>query len=152
MNLTRRLFLKASAATGSLVIAGTSFLSNFALAEWPKAAFDATEYPAALQGIIGDASPEEAHVTIDANDIAENGATVPIQVSSDLENVDSISILVEKNPRPWIASQHFHGKSLPFISTRVKMRETSDVVAIVKSGDKFYMGKKTIKVTAGGCV
>ncbi len=152
MNLTRRLFLKASATAGSLAIVGTSLLSKFALAEWPKAAFDATEYPAALQGLIGESVPEEAHVEIDANDIAENGATVPIQVSSDLDTVESISILVEKNPRPWIATQHFHGKSLPFVSTRVKMRETSDVVAIVKSGDKFYLGKKTIKVTAGGCV
>jgi len=150
MGISRRLFLKAGSATALLW--GGGLISKMALAEWPQVAFDATEYPDALKGIIGDNTPEEGHVEIEANDIAENGATVPVQVSSDLDNVDSISIFVEKNPRPWIATQSFHGKSIPFVSTRLKMRETSDVVAIVKAADKIYIGKKTIKVTAGGCV
>jgi len=152
MSISRRLFLKAGAISGSFAIASTTLLSKLALAEWPQAAFDATEYPAALKGLIGEETPEEGHVEIEANDIAENGATVPVQVSSDLPDVESISIFVEKNPRPWIATQRFHGKSEPFVSTRIKMRETSDVVAIVKADGKLYMGKKTIKVTAGGCV
>jgi len=152
MNFSRRLFLKASAVTGSLAVASTALLSKIVLAEWPQAAYDATEYEGALKGIVGDETPETGHVEIEANDIAENGATVPVQVSSDLPNVESISILVEKNPRPWIATQHFHGKTEAFVSTRIKMRETSNVVAIVKADGKLYMGKKAIKVTAGGCV
>jgi sulfur-oxidizing protein SoxY len=151
MSFSRRLFLKAGAVTGSLAILSTSLLSRIALAEFPQVAFDATEYEAALKGIIGDETPEDGHVNIEANDIAENGATVPVQVSTDLSNAESITLFVEKNPRPWIATQHFHGKAMPFVSTRIKMRETSDVVAIVKADGKLYMGKKTIKVTAGGC-
>ena len=151
MSISRRLFLKAGAVTGSLFIASSTLLSKIALAEWPQAAFDATEYDAALKGIIGEETPEEGHVDIEANDIAENGATVPVQVSSDLPNVESISILVENNPRPWIATQYFHGKAKAFVSTRIKMRETSAVVAIVKADGKLYVGKKSIKVTAGGC-
>lgn len=151
MSISRRLFLKASAVTGSFVIASSTLLTKLALAEWPQAAFDATEYEPALKSIIGDETPESGHVEIEANDIAENGATVPVQVSSDLSNVESISIFVEKNPRPWIATQYFHGKAEAFVSTRIKMRETSDVVAIVKADGKLYMANKTIKVTAGGC-
>lgn len=151
MSITRRLFLKASAVTGSLALVSTTLLSKMAFAEWPQAAFEATEYDAALKGIIGEETPEEGHVEIEANDIAENGATVPVQVSSDLSNVESISILVENNPRPWIATQRFHGKAEPFVSTRIKMRETSNVIAIVKADGKLYMGAKSIKVTAGGC-
>ncbi len=152
MIISRRRFLQSTLYTGLTAFIGKSVLLQSALAEWPTAAFDATEYEGALKGIIGEETPQDGHVHIEANDIAENGSTVPVQVSSDLTNVESISILVEKNPRPWISTQHFHAKSEAFVSTRIKMRETSNVVAIVKADGKLYIGKKSIKVTAGGCV
>jgi len=99
MSISRRLFLKASAVTGSLALASTTLLSNLVLAEWPQDAYDATEYEGALKGIIGDEAPEEGHVEIEANDIAENGATVPVQVSSDLDEVESITIFVKNMVR-----------------------------------------------------
>ncbi|HQZ04148.1 MAG TPA: thiosulfate oxidation carrier protein SoxY [Thauera sp.] len=37
------------------------------------------------------------------------------------------------------------------MQTRVKMGQTSDVYAVVKADGKFYMSKKEIKVTLGGC-
>lgn len=151
MSISRRLFLKTSFIAGSLSALSASILSRVALAAWPEAAFEASEYPAALKEIIGDETPTEGNIVIEANDIAENGATVPVQVSTELANVESITILVEKNPRPWISSFHFHGKSKPFVSTRLKMRETSNVVAIAKADGKLFMTKKIIKVTAGGC-
>jgi len=151
MTISRRKFVQGTLISGLATIMAKGVFLQSAFAEWPTAAFEATEYDGALKGIIGDEAPEEGHVQIEANDIAENGATVPVQISSDLSNVESISILVEKNPRPWISTQHFHGKSDAFVSTRIKMRETSEVVAIVKADNKLYIGKKTIKVTAGGC-
>ena len=151
MSISRRLFLKTSLLAGSFTALSASMLARVAFAAWPEAAFEAAEYPAALKEIIGDEIPTESDVVIEANDIAENGATVPVQVSTELANVESITIFVEKNPRPWISNYRFHGKSKAFVSTRLKMRETSNVVAIAKADGKLFMSKKTIKVTAGGC-
>ena len=152
MKITRRKFVKTSLYSGVMAVIGSSFLSNVALAEWPTAAFDETEYEPALKGLIGDQELLEGHVTIQAPEIAENGATVPVKVSTDLPNVEWISIFGDKNPRPWISRFYFHGKSKPFVSTRIKLRETSNVVAIVKADGKLYSTKSAVKVTAGGCV
>ena len=152
MKISRRNFIQASIYTGSLLAVGKGLISSLALAEWPSAAFDETEYEPALKGLIGDQELLEGHVKIDAPDIAENGATVPVKVSSDLGNVEWISILGDKNPRPWISRFYFHGKTKPFVSTRIKLRESSNIVAIVKADGKLYMSKSAVKVTAGGCV
>jgi len=152
MKISRRKFIQNSLYTGIFAVIGSSILSRVAIAEWPTAAFDETEYEPALKGLIGDQELLEGHVTLEAPEIAENGATVPIKVSTDLENVEWISIFGDKNPRPWISRFYFHGKSKPFVSTRIKLRESSNVVAIVKADGKLYSSKSGVKVTAGGCV
>lgn len=152
MKISRRRFIQNSLFTGIFAAIGGSFLTRVAMAEWPAAAFDETEYEPALKGLIGDQELLEGHVTLDAPEIAENGATVPVKVSTDLENVEWISIFGDKNPRPWISRFYFHGKSKPFVSTRIKLRETSNIVAIVKADGKLYSSKSAVKVTAGGCV
>jgi sulfur-oxidizing protein SoxY len=75
---------------------------------------------------------------------------VPIAVSTELPNVESIAILVEKNPNPLIAHVSFSGAE-GYFSARMKMGQTSDVYAVVRSGGKLYSAKQTIKVTVGGC-
>ncbi len=152
MNISRRKFIQNSLFTGIFAAIGGSLLTRVAMAEWPAAAFDETEYEPALKGLIGDQELLEGHVMLDAPEIAENGATVPVKVSTDLANVEWISILGDKNPRPWISRFYFHGKSKPFVSTRIKLRETSNIVAIVKADGKLYSSKSAVKVTAGGCV
>ena len=152
MKNSRRKFLQNGLYAGSLFALGKVLVSSIALAEWPTAAFDETEYEPALKGLIGDQELLDGHVKLEAPEIAENGATVPVKVSTDLGNVEWISIFGDKNPRPWISRFYFHGKSKPFVSTRIKLRETSNVVAIVKADGKLYMGKSAVKVTAGGCV
>ncbi|MGH1537073.1 MAG: thiosulfate oxidation carrier protein SoxY [Gammaproteobacteria bacterium] len=152
MKISRRSFIQSSLYTGFIATLGKGLLSHTALAEWPTAAFDETEYEPALKGLIGDEALNEGGVTIDVPEIAENGATVPVKVSTDLGNVEWISILGDKNPRPWISRFYFHGKSKPFVSTRIKLRESSNVVAIVKADGKLYSSKSAVKVTAGGCV
>lgn len=152
MKITRRKFIQNSLYTGIFAAIGSDFLTRVAMAEWPAAAFDETEYEPALKGLIGDQELLEGHVMIDAPEIAENGATVPVKVSTDLANVEWISILGDKNPRPWISRFYFHGKSKPFVSTRIKLRESSNIVAIVKADGKLYSNKSAVKVTAGGCV
>ena len=152
MKTARRTFLRHGLYTGILALLGKDIFSNFATAEWPSAAFEETQYKDALKGLIGDQKMIEDHVVLDVYEVAENGATVPVKVSTDLANVEWISIFGDKNPRPWISRFYFHGKSRPFVSTRIKLRETSHVVAIVKANGKLYTRKSLVKVTAGGCV
>ena len=151
MSISRRSFIQRSLYTGLLILGAVPF-SRIAKAAWPSAAFDEIEYQPALKGLIGDEPLLDGHVTIQAPEIAENGATVPVKISTDLDNVEWISIFGDKNPRPWISRFYFHGKSKPFVSTRIKLRESSHVVAIVKADGKLYSTKSAVRVTAGGCV
>lgn len=152
MNISRRSFIQHSLYSGLLATLGKSLFSHIALAEWPSAAFEANKYEDALKGLISDQELLDGHVMIDAPEIAENGATVPVKISTDLENVEWISIFGDKNPKPWISRFHFHGKAKPFVSTRIKLRESSNIIAIVKADGKLYTSKSAVKVTAGGCV
>ena len=149
MNLTRRNVIKYS-SFGTLFAALTPSMKA-AFAEWPSESFANTAYDASLSAVIGDAELQEGGITIEAPEIASNGATVPITISSDLDNIKTISVLVEKNPRPYISTFFMNDKLEPSVSVRVKMRETSNVVAIVETDSGHYMAKQSVKVTAGGC-
>ena len=39
----------------------------------------------------------------------------------------------------------------PTITTRVKMGQSSNIVALVKADGKYYVAAKEVKVTLGGC-
>jgi len=151
-NLPRRSFLKGTLATGAVAIAAT-VLPFSAMADWPKAAFEAKTVEDAIMALLG--SPDtvvSTAITIEVPEIAENGAVVPVKVSSTLPKVESIVLISEKNPIPLVA--HFKLESdavQPFIATRIKMGETSNVVAVLKSEGKLYVARKEVKVTIGGC-
>ncbi len=145
----KRRALIMSALTGCAAWLG----SRLAWAEWNAAAFHSKDVASALKGLLGTDSPETSdRIQIKAPDIAENGAVVPITVETDLPEVRSISLIAAKNPNPLVASFEFvDPKVTPFISTRIKMAETADVIAVVQSGDKFYQNARAVKVTIGGC-
>jgi len=84
-------------------------------------------------------------------DIAENGAVVPVTVSTDLADVESISVVVDNNPTPLAASFDLNPKMVPVVSVRIKMGQSSNVRAIVKAGGNLYSTSKEVKVTIGGC-
>ena len=149
MNLTRRKVLKFSSF--SALFATLTPAMKAAFAEWPSESFANTAYDASLKAVIGDAQTQDGGIVIDAPEIASNGATVPITITSDLENIKSISVLVDKNPRPYISTFFMNDKLESSISVRVKMRETSNVVAIVETDSGHFMAKQSVKVTAGGC-
>ena len=151
MSISRRSFIQRCLYSGFLTL-NAGLYSRVLKADWPSAAFDEIEFQPALKGLIGDQPLLDGHVTIQAPEIAENGSTVPVKISTDLDNVEWISIFGDKNPRPWISRFYFHGKSKPFVSTRIKLRESSHVVAIVKAEGKLYSTKSAVRVTAGGCV
>jgi len=152
--MNRRVFLQRSLATGAIAIAASSGLlvPGTVLASWNKAAFEAKDMASAVKGAVGaDAMEDSAAIKIKAPDIAENGAVVPITVSTTLKDVESISIFSEKNGTPLVAQFTIEKSTQPFISTRIKMGKTSNVVAVVKSAGKSYQAKKEVKVTIGGC-
>ena len=153
MTMKRRMFLKGSMAAGTVGVAvGAGLLTpGSVLAAWPKAAMEARSVDDALKGIGMSGATESGDVKIKAPDIAENGAVVPITISTKLSNVEAIAVLVEKNPQPLACSFDFDKSAEGFVSTRIKMGKTSDIVAVVKSGGKLFSSNKTVKVTIGGC-
>jgi sulfur-oxidizing protein SoxY len=122
------------------------------LAAWPASAFQAKTVDDALDGLMGSHQLEGSDkISIRAPDIAENGAVVPVSVTSTLDGVESISIIAEKNATPLTASFTLGKGTLPDVSTRIKMGKTSSVIAVVKAGGKLYSTGKEVKVTIGGC-
>jgi len=155
MNSKRRIFMKGTLAAGAVGVAvGAGLLSPRAvLAAWPEAAFKAKTVDEALKGIVGSTQvTESGDIKIKAPDIAENGAVVPVTVSATLAGVGSISILAEKNPAPLTSSYALAKGTEAYISTRIKMGKTGNVLAVVKAADdKLYSAQKEVKVTIGGC-
>jgi len=152
--MKRRSFLKGSVATGMLgVAAGAGLLTpQMVLAAWPKAAFSAKKVDDAMEATFGSSSAgESGDIKIKAPDIAENGAVVPITISTGMPGVETMAVFIEKNPAPLACSYDLGSTTQGFVSCRVKMGKTSDLIAVVKSGGKLYSAKKTVKVTIGGC-
>ncbi len=154
MSMQRRTFIKGTLAGSAIGVAvGAGLLTPRAvLAAWPQKAFEAKSVGDALSALHGSSDAEDSdNIKIKAPDIAENGAVVPITVESGLGNVESISVIAEKNPVPLVASYEMGPTAVGYVSMRVKMGKTSDVVAVVKSGGKLYRAAKEVKVTIGGC-
>ena len=153
MNNQRRNVLKSGSGAALLtVLAAAGIIKpGIALAEWNKAAFDAKSMADTLKAM-GVGSPADSKdVQVTGPDIAENGAVVPVGVSSTLPKVSMVAILIEKNPNALSATFNLPEGTEANVQTRVKMGQTSNVYALVKSDGKFFMATKEIKVTLGGC-
>ncbi len=94
---------------------------------------------------------EGGKLTLEAPEIAENGAIVPITVESGLPDVDTIWIFVEKNPTPLAARFRLDNSLDTFVSLRIKMNESCDVIAVIKSGEEYFSARKKVRVVVGGC-
>jgi sulfur-oxidizing protein SoxY len=154
MNQTRRTFLQAGMAAGTVAIAaGAGLLSpSTVLAAWPKTAFEAKDINAAMQGIVGAASATDSKdIVVEAPDIAENGAVVSVTVKSKAANTEQIAVFVPENTNPLCSNYILTDSVDGFVTGRIKMRKTSDVIAVVKAGGKLLTAKKPVKVTLGGC-
>ena len=153
-SMKRRVFLKGSLAASAMGAAvGAGLLTPQAvLAAWPKAAFEAKQVSDSLNSLMGsDTTAASGDIAIKAPDIAENGAVVPVTVSTSIGGVESIAILAEKNPSPLAASFDLGKGAEGFVSTRIKMGKTGDVIGVVKAGGKLFAARKSVKVTIGGC-
>ncbi len=146
MNPCRRNFL--SRVVGW---AAVSFFSLPAYADWPKAIFSITELDKTIADITGGAGISESDVELEVPRVAENGGQVRVGVKTSLDKVDMINILVEKNPVPLTSRFMFTEYNKPEVAVNVKVRETSDIIALVKADGKFYSARRKVQVTAGGC-
>jgi sulfur-oxidizing protein SoxY len=152
--MKRRIFLKGSLVTGAMGAAVSTGLlvPRAALAAWSKEAFEAKDINTALSSLLGSSDLAASDkIKIKAPDIAENGAVVPISVSTSIAGVESISVVVEKNQQPLAANFVLGKGALGDVSTRIKMGKTSSVIAVVKAGGKLHSTGKEVKVTIGGC-
>jgi sulfur-oxidizing protein SoxY len=152
---TRRLILRGAALLALVGLAGVRFglMPAFAAAndKYPEDAFKQKSSDDAIKALYGKTAELSGKVKLDAPEIAENGAVVPISVSSTLTDVTSISILVVENPNALAASYKIPAGTIPSVANRLKMAKTSNVTAVVEAGGKLYSATKEIKVTVGGC-
>jgi sulfur-oxidizing protein SoxY len=151
----RRTILKGAVA-GSLVGLGFGAFPFPAFAdadakEWPGDAFKLKSEADTLKALYGKSAEPSDKVSLDAPEIAENGAVVPIAVASTLPNVTGIAILVLENPNVLAAAYKIPAGTQASVSNRLKMAKTSKVLAVVESGGKLYSATKEVKVTVGGC-
>ncbi|MCL4315480.1 MAG: thiosulfate oxidation carrier protein SoxY [Gammaproteobacteria bacterium] len=151
VNQARRSLLKGVlSATAAALFAA---LPRFAFSAWPEQAFRTKNIPDTLQALFGTASviTDTKGITLSVTDLAENGAVVPVTVSSTLPGVDNITLLVDKNPNTLVAQFMLAPGVKPFIKTNIKMAETSRVIALVRSEGKLYSTNKKVRVTLSGC-
>ena len=149
----RREFVKVSGVLGLMAAAGLITMKEAQAQQqaWNKAAFDTKSVEDTVKAIGGSAPAQRGDIAITAPDISENGAVVPVAVSSKIANTQGIYVLVEKNPNTLAAAFTIPAGTEPMVSTRIKMGQTSNVHAVVKADDKFYVASKEVKVTLGGC-
>jgi sulfur-oxidizing protein SoxY len=136
-----------------LAVSAGLFRSGSAWAQqgWNKSAFEAKSMADTVKAMGGSAAAESKEIMIVSPDIAENGAVVPFTIQSRIPKTESIALLVEKNPNVLAASFSIPAGTDAGVTTRVKMGQTSNVVALVKADGKFYYTTKEVKVTLGGC-
>ena len=155
MNSGRRKVLQGTGGAAVLGLAMAAGLfkpgSAWAQASWNKAAFETKTLNDAVKAMGGGSAVESKDITITSPDIAENGAVVPFTMASKLPKTESMALLVEKNPNIVAASFAIPDGTEAWVNTRVKMGQTSNVIALVKADGKFYYTAKEVKVTLGGC-
>ncbi|WP_088279881.1 thiosulfate oxidation carrier protein SoxY [Ideonella sp. A 288] len=148
---TRRQLLERSAGLAALM-GGFGLLPATAQAAWSAPAFEAKTMAEAIKALGASAPAASKDVTLTGPDIAENGAVVPVACACALPGVKRLMLFVEKNPSALAALFDVSDAVEPAFSTRVKMGQSSNVMAVAVMGDgKVLYAQKEIKVTLGGC-
>jgi sulfur-oxidizing protein SoxY len=154
-SVTRRLILQGAATVALIGLGNLPFglVPAYAAAndKYPEEAFRQKSDAEAIKSLYGKTAEASDKVKLDAPEIAENGAVVPVSVSTTLADVTSISFLVAENPNALIASYKIPAGTVPAIANRIKMAKTSNVIVVVEAGGKLYSATKEVKVTVGGC-
>ena len=152
---TRRLILQGVGATALVGLGqlGFGMVPAHAAAndKYPEDAFRQKSDADAIKLLYGRTAEPSDKVRMDAPEIAENGAVVPVSVTTTLTDVTSIAFLVSENPNALVASYRIPAGTVPSVGNRIKMAKTSNVIVVVEAGGKLYSANKEVKVTVGGC-
>lgn len=152
INLERRKALKTGGSLGLLgLFAAIGLIPGTARAVRNIRSFEAKTMDEALDAM-GAVLPENStDIQLTAPETAENGAFVPVTITSSLARIEQISILVDKNPTMLVANFFLPEGTEGFITTRIKMGQTANVIVLVKADGKFYRTAREVKVVLGGC-
>jgi sulfur-oxidizing protein SoxY len=152
---SRRLILQGAGMVALVGLGNVLFslAPAFAAAndKYPEEAFKQKSDTDAIKSLYGKTAEASDKIKLDAPEIAENGAVVPVSVTTALADVTSISFLVSENPVALVASYKIPAGTVPAIANRIKMAKTSNVLVVVEAGGKLYSATKEVKVTVGGC-
>ena len=149
MALNRRQWIRAASLLGA---AGALTSFPLHLLGAARSAFEATQVDDALGKLFGGKAVEESdRISFQIPEIAENGAVVPVSISTDLPDVKAISIVVDNNPNPLVARFVIGPDAVADVSARIKMGTSSRVRAFVETRDRIYSTGREVKVTIGGC-
>lgn len=154
MDNTRRRVMKGAGAAGAVLAAfatGALKPSDALAVTWDKNAFDAKSTVDALKALNLSSATDSKDIVIRAPDIAENGAVVPIDITSNIPGTQSIALFIEKNPFPYVGSFDVAKGAEPYVHVRVKIGQSSPVRVVVTANGKHYQAVKEVKVTIGGC-
>jgi len=146
--MKRRIFLKR----GLAVILPSVLTPGLVLGRYPQKVFDNNDVEGAITALHGSSSfPPSDSINIVAPRVAKNGKVVPIQVISNIANTESISLIFESRRNPFLATFNIYG-SEAFISTRIKVDETGDLLVVVKADGELFSTKREIRLsTVNSC-
>jgi sulfur-oxidizing protein SoxY len=154
MDEARRVILRSAGATGALAVALAAGLlkpERVLAAGWDESAFRKKDLADALKSIGAQDAVASKEVVLDAPEIAENGAVVPVEITSHVPGTTSIAVVIDKNPFPLTSKFDFMEGALPYVKLNVKMGQSSNIRVIAEAGGKHYVAMREVKVTIGGC-
>jgi sulfur-oxidizing protein SoxY len=117
----------------------------------PAEAFNAKGIPATLKALGATGSAESRDIRIEAPDVSETGGQVPVIITSNIPRTESIAILIENNPHALSSVFQVPSWTDPYLSLNVKMQESTQLYALVRSGGKYFHARQMVRVTIGGC-
>jgi len=138
----------------ALAVGAGAFAAAAGLTTGPARALN--DYADQIKKFTGGKVPVEGRVSLELPELAENGNTVPLSVAvgGPFEgiHVQEILVVAPANPNARVIRFRFSAVSVPEASTRIRLAETQDVVAVAKLSDgTFFSAARQIKVTIGGC-
>ena len=149
--MERRCFLKDCAVIGATSVACSTGLIATSMASAQEFdPFQATSVETVLKALGVDGPNASDQIKITAPKVAENGASVPVAIAALIKGTTEIITIVAENPKPLAARNRFGKRSIPSVSSRIKMGTTTEVIAVVRADDSFYMAKTKVKVTTDG--
>lgn len=148
----RQALTSVVSATSLAALWSAGVFPTLARAAWSSDAFQATDPRIAEALLFGEVAVEDTdQIQMTAPDIAENGRVVPVEVSIALPQPSTLALLSDGNPAPLLARARFTPAVEPRIAIRVKLGESSNLIALVEADGKLYRQTRAVKVTAGGC-